>query len=191
MSLVGRPALNHPQQTGKRGAIDAVDDRRTPRDLYGPLAQEFRFTLDAAASHVNALCDHFYDLANDGLAGTWEGHRVWCNPPYSACAAWVAKAVAESSGCPVIVMLLPANRTEQSWWQEHIEPGRRNGSIEVRFLAGRLRFDTPAGTYSDPRGNRPPFGVCLVIFRAAAGADTEREAEPQPRYADLGDGGAA
>lgn len=62
-------------------------------------------------------------------------------------------------------MLLPANRTEQGWWQDLVEPQRRSGLLEVRFLAGRLRFDTPPGTYNDPRGNRPPFGCCLVIWR--------------------------
>ena len=183
MSLVGRPAENHPQQVGKRGALDKVDDRRTPRDLFGPLAREFKFTLDAAASHVNALCDHFYDLANSGLEGTWKGHRVWCNPPYSDCRAWVDKAWKEmSEGCEVVVMLLPANRTEQGWWQDAIEPfrdvgpnekgvwitaGARDVAMTTRFLRGRLRFDTPDHEYDDPRGNRPPFGNVLVIWEQA------------------------
>ena len=165
MTLAGFRAQNHPQQTGKRGAAEKVDDRRTPRELYKPLACEHRFTLDAAASHVNALCDHFYDLANSGLEGTWARHRVWCNPPYSDCGAWVAKATAEAPNCPVIVMLLPANRTEQRWWQELVEPHRDNGgALTTRFLPGRLRFDVPEGTYSDPRGNRPPFGCVLLTW---------------------------
>ena len=169
MSLVGRPAENHPQQVGARGALDKVDDRRTPLDLFAPLAREFHFTLDAAASHRNALCDHFYDRENSGLEGTWKGHSVWCNPPYSDCRAWVEKATAEAAHCPAIVMLLPANRTEQRWWQEHVEPHRDNGGpLTVKFLPGRLRFDVPADTYSDPRGNRPPFGCCLLTWKAAS-----------------------
>jgi hypothetical protein len=64
-------------------------------------------------------------------------------------------------------MLLPANRTEQAWWQDYIEPGRREGRIEVRFMRGRLHFDTPDHDYTkQPKGNRPPFGVCLVIWRS-------------------------
>jgi len=164
VSLISFRAQNHRQQVGKRGALDKVDDRRTPRELFGPLHDEFRFTLDAAASADNALAPAFFDLEADGLRSRWSG-RVWCNPPYSDCGAWVRKASYEAQWCELVVMLLPANRTEQAWWQDWIEPRRRDGSLEVRFLRGRLRFDTPPGTYSDPRGNRPPFGCCLVIWR--------------------------
>jgi hypothetical protein len=45
-------------------------------------------------------------------------------------------------------------------------PYRQWGRVEVRPLRGRLRFDTPGHDYSkQPKGNRPPFGVCLVIWR--------------------------
>lgn len=92
MSLVGRPALNHPQQVGTRGALDKVDDRRTPRDLWDPLNAKYDFTIDVAASPENALCERFYTIADDGLAQSWANERVWCNPPFSDCGAWVAKA---------------------------------------------------------------------------------------------------
>lgn len=167
MTLVGFRAQNHRQQVGKRGALEKVDDRRTPDEIFLPLEEEFGFTLDAAASRENAKCDHFYTIEDNGLAQPWAWHRVWCNPPYSDCAAWVEKAHLEFSfgRSKLIVMLLPANRTEQKWWQDWIEPFRRKGLIETRFLPGRPRFDVPEGTYSDPRGNRPPFGVVLVIWR--------------------------
>jgi phage N-6-adenine-methyltransferase len=169
MSLVGFAAQNHRQQVGKRGALDKVDDRRTPRSLFDPLNEEFEFTLDAAASVDNALTDHYYDLASDGLVSPWYDHNVWCNPPYSDIRPWAEKAALEMAspdGPGVVVMLLPANRTEQGWWQDIIEPQRRAGRIETRFLRGRLRFDTPDHDYTaQPKGNRPPFGVCLVIWR--------------------------
>jgi phage N-6-adenine-methyltransferase len=166
MSLVGRPAENHPQQVDARGALDKVDDRRTPRDLFDPLHEEFEFTLDAAASTDNALLERFYDRETDGLTSSWYGERVWCNPPYSDIRPWVEKMV--SGGAALVVMLLPANRTEQAWWQDVIEPLRRAGKIETRFQRGRLRFDTPSHDYTaQPKGNRPPFGVVLVIYRAA------------------------
>lgn len=170
MTLVGRPAQNHPQQVGARGALDKVDDRRTPRHVFDPLNAEFEFTLDAAASADNALCEEFYSLGNSGLENPWGGHRsVWVNPPYSDLRPWVEKAQSEierPDGPTVIVMLLPANRTEQGWWQDVIEPRRRSGTIETRFLRGRLRFDTPDHDYTkQPKGNRPPFGVVLVIWR--------------------------
>lgn len=167
MSLVARPALNHPQQVGKRGALDKVDDRRTPRHIFDPLNAEFEFTLDVAASAENALTERYYDLVTNGLEQTWNG-RVWCNPPYSDLRPWVEKAQDEFDAgvAKLIVMLLPANRTEQGWWQDIIEPLRREGRIETRFIRGRLRFDTPDHDYTkQPKGNRPPFGVVLVIWR--------------------------
>lgn len=164
MSLVGRAAENHPQQVGRRGALDKVDDRRTPRHVFDPLDEEFEFTIDVAASADNALCDRYYDLETDGLAQSWDGERVWCNPPYSDIRPWVEKMA--KSEAEIGVMLLPANRCEQSWWQEYIEPRQRDGRVELRFLAGRLRFDTPDHDYTkQPKGNRPPFGVVVVIWR--------------------------
>lgn len=165
-----------------RGALDKVDDRRTPRSVFDPLNAEFEFTLDAAASAENALCEEFYSLDNSGLDNPWYDHNVWVNPPYSDLRSWVEKAQREMaqqpddpafrvhvSGPGVVVMLLPANRTEQAWWQDIIEPRRHSGEIETRFLRGRLRFDTPSHDYTkQPKGNRPPFGVVLVIWRRNA-----------------------
>jgi len=163
--LVGRPADNHPQQTGRRGALDVVDDRRTPADLLDECAEIAGldgFDLDAAATEASTKAPAFYSLADDGLRCAWWG-RVWCNPPYSDCGAWVKKAHAEAHRCERIVMLLPANRTEQRWWQELVEPGRGDGSLVVRFLGGRRRFDRP-GWVKPVKGDRPPFGLCVVVF---------------------------
>ena len=96
------------------------------------------------------------------------GERVWCNPPYSKIEPWVAKANAETvAGCPLVVMLLPANRCEQGWWQRHIEPTRdRAGSrLTTEFLPGRLRFLRPGQTEIRPN-ERPPFGCVLAIWEA-------------------------
>lgn len=60
-------------------------------------------------------------------------------------------------------MLLPANRTEQGWWQDHVEPFRRAGQVSVEFLRGRQRFIAPGADGIGPN-ERPPFGVCLLIW---------------------------
>ena len=82
--------------------------------------------------------------------------------------SWVEKAWAEWDRGEVtrIVMLLPANRTEQGWWQDLVEQRRdRIGSdLRVEFLRGRMRFDRPDWT-PGPKGDRPPFGCCLVIWQ--------------------------
>lgn len=195
MTLSGFKASNHPQQTAKRGATDAVDDRGTDQAFFDSLSERFGgFTLDVAAAPHNAKCERFYTVEDDGLALPWSPDdgfydHVWCNPPYSDCGAWVRKAWQEwnrgrvrlaspvdsvgsivevsAPNAPVrlIVMLLPANRVEQGWWQDYVEPYRdRPGSpLRVEFLRGRMRFDRPGWT-KPAKGDRPPFGCCLLIW---------------------------
>lgn len=166
MSLVRFSARNHPQQLALRGALDEVDDRRTPEELWEPTHREFGFTLDAAATAANAKLPRW---CSDGLTESWKGERVWCNPPFSDMRRWVEKAWAEArTGCPLVVMLSPNNRCEQAWWQDLVEPMRdQEGSpLRVRFLRGRTRFTRPQ--WQKPqKGDRPPFGCCLLIWEAA------------------------
>lgn len=174
MSLVNFKASNHPQQTDRRGARDDVDDRGTDPEFIATLEERFgKFDLDVAAAKHNAKAPFFYTREDDGLERPWFD-RVWCNPPYSDCGAWVRKAWAEfgraDEGMPgevpsLIAMLLPANRVEQAWWQDHVEPFRdRPGSpLRVEFLRGRMRFDRPGWT-PGPKGDRPPFGCALLIW---------------------------
>lgn len=168
MSLVRRRAQNHPQQTRFRGANDAVDDRATTSDVFNPLMLRFGFTIDVAASAHNTKCERFCDRDRDGLAISWRGERVWCNPPYSNIEPWVEKAWGEwNKGADLIVMLLPANRTEQGWWQRWVEPALRSrDSLRCEFLAGRIRFLSKGQTEIGPN-ERPPFGCCLLIWGAS------------------------
>lgn len=163
MSLVGFHARN--QQVGKRGPRPDVDDRATTFEDFYPLHERFEFTIDVAASAHNAKLPRFYTAEEDGLAQDWSGERVWCNPPYSSIEPWVEKA--HGGGAELVVMLLPANRTEQGWWQRQVEPYRRAGSLTVEFLSGRMRFLKPGQSEIKPN-ERPPFGCCLVIFAASS-----------------------
>ena len=169
MSLVRFYAKNHPQQVTVRGADGHVDDRWTPPEVFDPLHARFGFTLDAAASEHNHKCPKYFTYEQNGLAQSWAGERVWVNPPYSDIRRWVEKAWAEvRGGCEVVVMLVPANRTEQRWWQDLIEPTRDKGrGLAVEFLPGRMRFKRP-DWIPGPKGDRPPFGCCLLIFTRKA-----------------------
>lgn len=173
MSLVGFRANNHPQQVDRNGADDEIDDRGTPQDFWEALNFQHGFTLDVAAAPHNAKCARYYTRADDGLSQPWTG-SVWCNPPYSNLNAWLEKAWREWEARRSlydpghlyrIVMLLPANRPEQPWWQTWVEPYRDlpNGELTVRFLPGRLRFIKPGATEVKPN-ERPPFGCCLLIW---------------------------
>jgi phage N-6-adenine-methyltransferase len=172
--LVGFRAKNHPQQVGTNGADDDdVDDRRTPSDFWEELHEAHRFTLDASASKENAKCAKFFDRETNGLSQSWAGEITWCNPPFSDVRSWVNKAITEvRKGCPKVVMLLPANRCEQPWWQDYVEPirdgrGRPDAPrITTWFIPGRLRFG--ARSVSDdakkPGENRPPFGCVVLVI---------------------------
>lgn len=183
MTIMGFKPRNHPQQIKANGGIadDATDDRRTPPELFQPFDAQYRFTLDAAASEDNAKCAQFYTLARSGLTHSWAGERVWCNPPFSDLASWVAKADAEMRdphGAELVAMLLPANRTEQRWWQLLIEPHRdrapRNGvRLTTTFLRGRPRFIRPAWV-APAKGDRPPFGVVMCVWERALSEEAGR-----------------
>jgi len=163
MNLVGFKARNHPQQVGKNGARSIVDLRATPPELFDPLNERFGFTLDVCAEPHNAKCERYFTPEVDGLIQAWRGERVWMNPPYSDIERWIAKA--SLAPAEIVVALVPANRTEQRWWQTWIEPDRdRPGSrLTVEFLAGRQRFINPGEDTIKPNA-RPPFGCALLIF---------------------------
>ena len=159
MVLVGRAARNHPQQK----TLDSVDDRKAPPELFDGLHAAHRFTVDAAASTQNAQLPRFWTRETDGLAQDWTGERVWCNPPYSSLRPWVEKAW--MSGAELVVMILPANRTEQGWWQDLVEPWRDlpDRMLSTRFLRGRRRFIAPGADGIGP-DERPPFGIVVLTW---------------------------
>lgn len=163
MSLVGFKARNHPQQV----ADPNVDDRAITPEDFAVLDARFRFSIDVAAAEHNARLPRYFSIENCGLSASWAGERVWCNPPYSFpnLERWVLKAWSEADRADLIVMLVPANRTEQLWWQHLIEARRDRAAspLRVEFLPGRLRFLRKGQDLIKPN-ERPPFGCCLLIW---------------------------
>lgn len=167
MSLVGFKAQNHRQQVGRRGAKPEVDNLQTTPEIFDPLHARFDFTIDVAALPHSAQVARYFTPEDDGLAQSWAKERVWLNPPYSDLGTWVQKAWCEwlepIKHPELIVMLVPANRTEQTWWQRQVEPFRLAGLLRVEFIAGRLRFIKHGHDRVEPN-QRPPFGCCLLIW---------------------------
>lgn len=165
MSLVRFKAKNHRQQVEARGGVDSpIDDRATtPADFARFDAALGPFTVDVAAAAHNTKCARYFTFEMNGLTQSWAGERVWCNPPYSRIGAWVEKAWREHQGTDGIAMLLPANRTEQGWWQQMVEPLRERSALSVLFLPGRLNFIAAGATDVKP-GERSPFGCCLLTW---------------------------
>lgn len=169
--LVGFKSQNHPQQTRYAGSKRHVDDRALQQRDFDRLFGQYRLTIDVAASSENAKLPKFYTETDNGLKRSWACERVYCNPPYSDIAPWIRKAWTERLA-DLIVMLLPANRTEQAWWIELIEPFRdRPGSpLTVKFFPGRLRFLKPGQMVVKPN-ERPPFGCCAAIWTYGVKSD--------------------
>lgn len=126
----------------------------TPQAVFDKLDAEFGFTLDAAASEENHKCARYYTKAENGLRQSWQGERVFLNPPYGReLAAWVEKAFDEvyRRWCPLVVMLLPA-RVDTQWFHRYLYH-----RAEVRFVEGRLKFGNT--------NTNAPFASMIAILR--------------------------
>ena len=133
-------------------------DWATPQAFFDLVAEEFPFTLDAAAEPHNAKCLEFYTEAENGLAQPWPG-VVWCNPPYGrSISKWVEKGYREAQNGSTVVMLIPA-RTDTAYWHDYVMK-----AAEVRLIRGRLVFGTGEAT------SNAPFPSALVVFRPGAHA---------------------
>jgi phage N-6-adenine-methyltransferase len=169
MALSGFKAKSHPQQHQFLCGSTEADDRALPKAVFAELHARFRFTVDAAASIANAKLPRFWTEHENGLLKSWARERIYCNPPFSDIRPWIEKAWHEPLA-ELVVMLLPANRTEQGWWQDLVEPRRDRshaskelGILRTEFLAGRQRFIKPTKSEVGPN-ERPPFGCVLLIW---------------------------
>lgn len=156
------------------------DERETPPCVFDPLNAEFSFTIDVAASAINAKCTRHCRLdgfwignvwtspVENGLVKIWDTERVWCNPPFSNIDPWVEKAWDDAAA--LVCMLLPNHRCEQPFWQRMIEPFRdRAGSVlTTHFLKTRRHFTVDGGKpiLNEKTGKRssPEFGLVVVIW---------------------------
>jgi phage N-6-adenine-methyltransferase len=155
--------------------LAADDVRETPADKFAELSKLVGgFTLDVCATHANTKCAKFYDEALNGLAQPWRGERCFCNPPFSDIGAWVAKAW-QASDAELVVMLVPATRTEQPWWQKLVEPYRDGRAslvpgwvLSTSFCAGRWHFLKDGAPIIDSKTGRrssPKFGCVTLTWR--------------------------
>ena len=142
----------------------ATDEWETPQATFDALNAEFHFVLDAAATAENRKCpnyrgpDHAQPECRNGLVSDW-AESTFINPPYSQCAAFIAKAAAEAARGCTVVCLVPS-RTDTRWFQSFVWDGSKHAprsGVEVRFLKGRLKFGNSK--------NSAPFPSVVIIFR--------------------------
>ena len=127
-----------------------TEEWATPQELFDKLNNEFHFTLDPCCTHENAKCKKHFTKEEDGLKQSWEGERVFCNPPYGrAIKQWAKKC--SSANAELVVMLVPA-RTDTAWFHDYIY-----GKAEVIFIRGRLKFGEAV--------HSAPFPSMICVFR--------------------------
>ena len=143
--------------TGDNSRFDSDNNEwETPDELFNSLNNEFKFTIDLAASEKNKKCPLFYSREQNALLQDWKGIG-WLNPPFgekgsNRLSKFVEKAYNDSKKHgSTIVMLIPA-RTNTNWWHDFCMKG------EVRFIRGRPAFKGCKYGLMQP--------LSIVIFRA-------------------------
>jgi len=120
----------------------------TPQFFFDYLDEIFSFDLDPCAEESNAKCKDYYTIKEDGLSKSWEGKRVFMNPPYGReLPKWMKKASEEG----IVVCLVPA-RTDTAWFHDYVIP---LASL-VYFVKGRIRFEGA--------DHSAPFPSMVVIY---------------------------
>lgn len=127
---------------------------RTPPLLFRNLHRAYSFSLDGAATEHDALLPRFTD---DISRQSWDGERVFCNPPYSDIPSFLAKA----SEADLAVFLIPY-RPHTTYWLRHIFTNPL--CHEIRILHRAVKYLPPAG--HNGLVIRSPFASAIVIFKS-------------------------
>lgn len=86
------------------------------------------------------------------MAAGLGGGAAWLNPPYGReVGRWLEKVRLEQARGVLTVVLLPS-RTDTRWFHQHVL-----GQAELRFVAGRLRFEGAERS--------APFPSLLAVYR--------------------------
>lgn len=120
--------------------------------------------------------------------------RIFNNPPFDAIGARVEKvwatieqsqrwAVRGDDGRPraapfvplVVAMVMPGNRVEQPWWQEHVEPfiaghehaGRYSYQLTVHAPPGRQAYGYPGNPLGIGSSSSTPWPTVVLVWRRA------------------------
>lgn len=128
----------------------------TQPELFNTLNEEFNFTLDAAASHINHKCDAYFTKEENSLDKNWSNYSdtIWVNPPYSRdlIVPFMKKVVEESLKGSTIVTLTRFDPSAKKWFQQYVH----NKADEVRMLMRRPKFVGSDSAY--------PFPCCVSIY---------------------------
>lgn len=117
------------------------------------------FTLDAFASDINHLCDHYYTKDQDSYNQSWQGQAVFCNPPYSKgnIEKCLRKCHEERRHTKGIAAILPFDIC--AWGKNYLwgQPG-----VSIFVLDKRIKFVNPLSGQDD---GSPRNGTMIITFK--------------------------
>ena len=144
------------------------DDYKTPPWVFNQLLQIAgveQFDMDVCCSEPNIPAKyHCLSFIDDGLITVWNGKKLFMNPPFRPCPKWVAKAISEflADRTREIFMVLPADRFETKYYQEHF---LYNPDCLFAFLPGKVGFIIPGEEDAEPI---PSQKIMIAIFTRRA-----------------------
>ncbi len=136
---------------------------RTPLWLFNALNARHQFTLDAAATKENALCEDFRSaepMERSALDGYWTG-RVFCNPPYkrNLTEEFIRMGVKSVYlGHADVVVFLVHARTDTHWFRCLLPYRDTAFDCHFEFIRGRIKFLLPDGS----KGVGSPFPTVIA-----------------------------
>jgi hypothetical protein len=135
----------------------------------------FSKTAEPGSAGVDSL-SHFW--GPPGWSSETRHWRVFINPPFDDIEPRLVKmwALVEyfkvNRGSLTAAMVLPANRCEQPWWQEHVEPFIEGHERECRFAYQLTVHSPPTRQAYGVPGNREgigcdgtPWPSCVLVWR--------------------------
>ena len=111
--------------------------------------KDFKITLDPCASPNNAKCILFYIKEIDGLSFSWEGHKVFVNPPYNNKVEWLEKAYLEGLKENTIVVVLIPVATSTEYFRKLCWKAKL-----ILFVQGRIQFLLDGKPIIDKNGKK-------------------------------------
>lgn len=150
---------NEPEVKNKHKVHHSSDSQtwNTPKSLYDPLNNVWKFERDVACLKESALCSLFFTPDDNGLEQTWGHYTCWCNPPYDNIKGWAEKCYTSFTEGSTVVMLIPS-RTDTIAFHSYIF----GKATAICFIKGRLKFANP--TENSTATNSAPFPSCLVVY---------------------------
>lgn len=156
MAARGRNANGRPSEViGQTPMFGEVEDRITdnvwtPEWVFTELGLTFDLDVASPVGGVPWIpTAHYYTIHDDGLSQPWYG-RVWMNPPFSKCNAWVHRFIEHGNG----IAMLPMSRAP---WGDIVW----NHADAIVRMPSRFLYVRETKSY----------GIFMPSFMVAMGAD--------------------